>query len=263
MTLYLVISIASFLISALTLFSGFGLGTLLLPTFALFFPVNLAIAATAIVHLANNVFKFFLVGKMADWRVTLRFSGPAVVSAALGAWLLSRIGKLSPLASYRLFGHEFEVEPVKLVIGALIAAFSVFELIPSLKKISLPPKFIPLGGLVSGFFGGLSGLQGALRSMFLIRAGLTKDQFVGTTVSSAILVDISRIAVYGYAMFGAHLESLKDQGVIYPVVAAILAALAGSILSSQLLKKTTLKTIQKIVGTFLLLTSIALMGGLV
>ena len=263
MTLYLVISVASFLISALTLFSGFGLGTLLLPTFTIFFPVSIAVAATAVVHLANNVFKFFFFRKMTNWKVTLRFSVPAVISAAFGAWLLARIGGLSPLVSYRLFEHEFEIEPVKLVIGMLIATFSLFELVPSLEKISLPPKFIPLGGLISGFFGGLSGLQGALRSMFLIRAGLTKEQFVGTTVSSAILVDVSRIAVYGYAIFGTHLENIKGQGIVYPVVVAILCALAGSILSSQLLKKTTLKTIQQLVGTLLFLIAIALMGGLV
>jgi len=39
------------------LLSGFGLGTLLLPVFALFFPLPVAIAATALVHLANNFFK--------------------------------------------------------------------------------------------------------------------------------------------------------------------------------------------------------------
>jgi hypothetical protein len=39
------------LASALTLFSGFGLGTLLMPVVALFFPLDLAIAMTAMVHL--------------------------------------------------------------------------------------------------------------------------------------------------------------------------------------------------------------------
>jgi hypothetical protein len=35
--------------SGLTLFSGFGLGTVLMPAFAVFFPVPTAIAATAVV----------------------------------------------------------------------------------------------------------------------------------------------------------------------------------------------------------------------
>ena len=32
----------------------------------------------------------------------------------------------------------------------------------------------------SGFFGGLSGMQGALRSAFLARAGLSKEAFVAS-----------------------------------------------------------------------------------
>jgi hypothetical protein len=38
----------AFAVSGLTLFPGFGLGTLLMPAFALFFPIEVAVAATAI-----------------------------------------------------------------------------------------------------------------------------------------------------------------------------------------------------------------------
>ena len=63
---YLIICTAAFLVSGLTLFSGFGLGTLLLPVMALFFPIDAAIALTAIVHCLNNLFKFALLGRHAD-----------------------------------------------------------------------------------------------------------------------------------------------------------------------------------------------------
>lgn len=69
------IGATALLASGLTLFSGFGLGTLLMPVFALFFPVAVAIAATAVVHLANNLFKLALLARLADWRVVLRFGG--------------------------------------------------------------------------------------------------------------------------------------------------------------------------------------------
>ena len=69
---YVVVCAVALVVSALTLFSGFGLGTLLMPAFALFFPVPVAIAATAVVHLANNVFKVALVGRRADWSVVVR-----------------------------------------------------------------------------------------------------------------------------------------------------------------------------------------------
>ena len=54
---YLIICVVCLVTSALTLFSGFGLGTLLLPAFALFFPVDVAVGLTAIVHFLNNLFK--------------------------------------------------------------------------------------------------------------------------------------------------------------------------------------------------------------
>jgi len=80
----ILIGAIALLTSGLTLFSGFGLGTLLMPVFALFFPVPLAIAATAVVHFANNLFKFGLLSKQADWQVVVRFSVPAAIAAMAG-----------------------------------------------------------------------------------------------------------------------------------------------------------------------------------
>ncbi|MFQ6676338.1 MAG: sulfite exporter TauE/SafE family protein, partial [Fidelibacterota bacterium] len=50
------IAAVAFVASGLTLFSGFGLGSILMPVMAIFFPVEVAISATALVHLANNIF---------------------------------------------------------------------------------------------------------------------------------------------------------------------------------------------------------------
>lgn len=54
---FVMITVMAFLGSFLTLFSGFGLGTLLMPVVAIFFPVAVAVALTAFVHLVNNLFK--------------------------------------------------------------------------------------------------------------------------------------------------------------------------------------------------------------
>jgi len=54
------VCISSFIVACLTFFSGFGLGTLLLPLLSLFFPVPVAVASTAVVHLLNNVSKSVL-----------------------------------------------------------------------------------------------------------------------------------------------------------------------------------------------------------
>ncbi|OGA55934.1 MAG: hypothetical protein A3F74_03630, partial [Betaproteobacteria bacterium RIFCSPLOWO2_12_FULL_62_58] len=177
---YLIICVAAFAVSGLTLFSGFGLGTVLMPAFALFFPVPTAIAATAVVHLANNLFKVGLVGRHADWSVVWRFSIPAALAAIAGASLLAWFADLPALASYTFAGQPREVSAVKAVIGALIVLFAALELWPWFARLAFSARFLFVGGLLSGFFGGLSGNQGALRSAFLIKAGLAKEAFVGT-----------------------------------------------------------------------------------
>src|SRR3970282_1755018 len=97
--IYLVICTVALLASGLTFFSGFGLGTLLLPAFALFYPVEIAVASTAVVHFLNGLFKLTLVGRRADRRTIVRFGAPAMVAAFLGAWVLVGLAAAEPVAS--------------------------------------------------------------------------------------------------------------------------------------------------------------------
>ena len=92
----ILVAFVSMTAAALTLFSGFGLGALLMPTFAFFFPLHIAVAITGIVHLANNLFKLVLVGKHASLPVAVRFDGPSIpatASAFCGSFLGARYMK--------------------------------------------------------------------------------------------------------------------------------------------------------------------------
>ena len=109
----IIISIVAFITAILTFFSGFGLGTILTPVFMVFFPVEVAIALTGIVHFGNNIFKLFIVGKNFNKEVLLRFGIPAVIFAFIGAYLLLHIPNMEPIYSYSLFGKTFEIFPLK------------------------------------------------------------------------------------------------------------------------------------------------------
>jgi uncharacterized protein len=260
---YLIICTVALLVSGLTLFSGFGLGTLLMPAFALFFPVEVAIAATAIVHLANNLFKVGLVGRRANAGIVLRFAVPAAISAMIGALLLNYFTTIEPIAQYTLLGRVCTISVVKLVIAVMIMGFAVIELHPVFERLAFSTRLIPLGGALSGFFGGLSGHQGALRTAFLIRAGLDKEVFVGTMVVSAVVVDLSRLLIYGATFFSRDFAILKDQGGIGLVIAGSLAAFAGAFIASRFLKKITMRNIQIVVGIMLFFLSIAIGTGII
>jgi uncharacterized membrane protein YfcA len=172
----------AFFASILTFFSGFGLGTILTPVFMISFPPSEAIAMSSIVHLANNLFKISLMGKKTDMSVLFYFGIPSVGGAALGAYFLWKLRHLEPLFYYSIGNYTFEIEIIKLLIALLLFFFTLMEIYPPMIQISASKKWLPGGGLVSGFFGGLSGHQGALRTAFLIKTGLSKKTCMWTLV---------------------------------------------------------------------------------
>ncbi|OFX59750.1 MAG: hypothetical protein A2066_11300 [Bacteroidetes bacterium GWB2_41_8] len=254
----IIIVIAAFFTAILTFFSGFGLGTILAPVFAIFFPIDVAIALTGVVHFSNNLFKIALVGKNTDKTVLLRFGIPAILASFLGAWLLLEISVLPTWFEYSLWGKTFEVTPVKLIIALLLITFSILEISPSFQKVQFSKDKLMLGGVLSGFFGGLSGIQGAIRSAFLIKSGLNKEAYIATGVVIACLVDFTRLTVYASRFTAANLHENLTL-----LISATLAAITGALIGRKLLKKITLRFIQLIVAVMLMLISVALGLGII
>lgn len=235
---YAVVCSVALVASLLTLLSGFGLGTLLLPAFALFFDAATAVAMTAVVHLANNLFKSGLLARMADWEIALKFGLPGALAAIGGAQILLML----------------EGDQVKRLIGALMIAFALFDLIPRLQSLSFSRRALPVGGLISGFFGGLSGHQGALRAAFLTKLGLSATAFVATNAVIAIMVDLARIPVYAASWRGG-------QANWQLVAAACVAAFVGAVIGARLMRKTTMGFIRYLVGALMIAIGLAMVAG--
>jgi len=112
---------------------------------------------------------------------------------------------------------------------------------------------------LSGFFGGLSGNQGALRSALLLKIGLGKEAF-GTGTVSAVIVAAARTLVYGLGFYTSRFAELDG---LWPLVlAATLAAFLGASLGTRLLKKITYGAIQLIVGIMLVVIGLGMATGL-
>ena len=148
--------------------------------------------------------------------------------------------------------------PVKVVVALLMFGFAFLEIVPTFQQLECREQWLPLGGLLSGFFGGLSGHQGALRSALLVKAGLSKEQFLGTGIVIAILVDVSRLSIYS-----KHLSTtgLRENSTV--LAGATLSAFAGAWIGSRLIKKVTMCGVQRLVACFLLLIAVGLFSGLI
>ncbi len=254
----IIVSITALLTSLMTFFTGFGLGTILTPVFAIFFPIDIAIALTGIVHLLNNLFKLALVGKDANKTIVLKFGIPAIIAAFIGAKLMIRLSDLQPLFSYYLFNTELFIYPIKIIVAILMITFTMMEIIPSLKNVQFDANKLYLGGALSGFFGGLSGHQGAFRSAFLLKAGLSKEAFIATGVTIACLVDFTRLSVY----FSKFLSSGISNNATY-VISATLSAFVGAYFGKKLLKKITLNFLQLMVSILIILLAVLLGTGII
>ena len=188
----------------------------------------------------------------------IRFGVPAILASFLGAWLLVEIAGLPALYQYQVGARIFIITPVKVTIALLLIVFAILEIVPAFQKLEFNKNILPLGGVLSGFFGGLSGHQGALRSAFLIRSGLSKEAYIATGVVIACLVDFTRLSVYATRFVSAHLQDN-----LALVISATLAAIAGAFIGNKVLKKITLGFIQQLVAAMLVLLSLALGLGLI
>lgn len=234
----ILISFISLLASLLTFFSGFGLGTILTPVFALYFDLKMAIAMTAVVHLLNNLFKFVLVRKYFEKKIILSFGIPAMIFAFVGSWLLN------------ILPHT------KIIIGGLIIIFTILELTPGFNKLALDKKYLKFGGILSGFFGGLSGHQGALRTLFLKKLNLSKESFIATGVAIACLIDFSRLIVYKKTI------SITEFSNNYQLIfAATFSAFIGAYVGNKLLKKITINWLQYFISAALIIFGITMILG--
>lgn len=263
---YIIVAIIVLIGAILTFFSGFGLGTLLLPVFSLFFPLAIAVTAQALVHFSNNVFKFGMVYKHIHYPTLIRFGMPALIAAFGGAYLMTFFGTIPTLHSYTIGSHTAEMTYLKLVIGFLMIFFAWFELDKRFSDWKVEKKYLPIGGLLSGFFGGLSGHQGAFRAAFLAKSGLSKEQFIGTSNAVSLIVDSVRITTYLtipttlIAKGGKSFSETLGEGKLLLIIGVVFAFL-GTYFGKKLVQKTTITRIQQIVGIMLIIMGMSLITG--
>ena len=196
-------------------------------------------------------------GKNIDKKVLIRFGLPSVIAALIGSYLLVLIDDNIVIFSYYFFDKKIDVILVKFLISILLIIFAIIDLIPQIKDLHFDKKYLPVGGFLSGFFGGLSGNQGALRSAFLVKHGLEKSVFVATTVAISSLVDITRLSVYSTNFLNLNYSDFYQLGFF-----SVVSAVAGSFIGNKLLKKVTIEQIKKIVALLLILLGISLLIGI-
>ncbi|MEX0737002.1 MAG: sulfite exporter TauE/SafE family protein, partial [Bacteroidota bacterium] len=228
---YLIVLLATFLISAATLLTGFGVGTVLTPTFTLFYDVKTAVFLVSIVHLGNNLLKLGLFAKHVNKEILWRFGAVSIVGAVAGSLLQGVLAG----------------EIVRIALALFLIASGAGEFFPKHLSFRFPRHVDMFGGFFSGFMGGMIGNQGAIRSAYLLNYNLSKEAFIATATVIAIVIDLSRIPVY-------LLEHSGEFALVGPqLVTLTVVAFAGTLLGKRLLKSISLEKFRATVSAFILL----------
>lgn len=221
--------------SVVTLFTGFGVGTVLAPVMALYFDVKVAVFLAAIVHFFNNASRLYLYREHIDRGVIRRFGVISIVGAFLGSYAQVFIDSASLKAGF----------------GFFLVAYGLSQFVPAGTGFSIPRWLDPLGGFLSGLLGGLIGNQGAIRSLYLLNYQLEKKEFIASAALIAIVIDCTRIPVYVYTMHG----HLMANGAL--LLAVVASSVAGTMLASRVLPQVSAELFKRIV-----LGAVVLLGAL-
>lgn len=228
---YIVLVVITLITSVITLFTGFGVGTIMAPVMALYFDVKVAVFLAAIVHFFNNASRLYMYRDQVNWQVIKRFGVISIAGAFIGSYA-------------QIF---IDSQWLKSGFGLFLAVYSLSQLIPSGFALRIPERLDPLGGFLSGLLGGLMGNQGAIRSLYLLNYELEKKEFIASAALIAVAIDSTRIPVYIYTMH----NYLIDNAVLMSVV--VLTSIAGTALGGKLLPQISAELFKKVILSALLI----------
>jgi uncharacterized membrane protein YfcA len=206
---------------------GFGIGSLMTPLLAVEFGTSTAVALVTVPHAVATAVRCWRLRAHVDRVVLLRFGLLSAAGALAGALIYTRLG---PGALTR-------------VLGGLLVFTAIAQLTGWTTRWRPHGPVVAVLGLLSGFFGGIAGNQGGLRSAALTAFGLSQLGFVATATATGLLVDAARTPVYVWNSWRV-LLALEA-----PIVVATVGVLIGTIVGERMLMGLSPRSFGQAIGS--------------
>jgi len=209
----LVVFLVAAIAGGVAALSGFGIGSLLTPLLATATGMKLAVAAVSIPHFVATGARLWKLRRHVDMRTMLNFGIFSAAGGLLGA----------------LFESKANSRSLSVVFGVLLVFAGLSGLMGWMARVRFGRTAAWGAGFLSGFFGGLVGNQGGIRSAALMAFPLDKEGLVATATAIGVIVDLARMPVYVAAQ-GYALVSVSGW-----IVLALVGCLAGTFWGVRLL----------------------------
>src|SRR3989344_1425967 len=232
----ILITLLTIVASAIGTVTGFGISTIMIPVLAIVLPPVEAIFFVSIVHWFDNIWKITLFRSGLNWKLIGLFGATGLVTSYIGAALTLNIDGTILLQ----------------ILGVFLAVYAVFLLLQSKLKVPASSSAAVIGGSLSGFFAGMFGIGGAIRSAFLALFDLPKAVYIATAGAIGLMVDLTRIVTY--VAGGVTLP----QTLLYGLIIVIPVSLLGAFLGKGVVDKIPQRQFRSVVAVLIFLIGIKL-----
>jgi hypothetical protein len=229
----ILLSVFTFLTALIGTVSGFGISTILIPVMALFYPLPVVLLFVAIIHLASDIWKIIFFKKGLNWKLILGFGIPGIIFSYLGASISLSISAVI----------------LKRLLGVFLIVYVIYLFMKQRWKIPRTNLTSVAGGSLSGFFAGIFGVGGAIRSAFLSAYDLPKETYLFTAGVIALIIDVSRISKYlsGGVSMNSYLLLL--------LLVLIPLSFLGAFLAKRIVNKVPQNMFRLVIAVFLALAA--------
>lgn len=229
------IAITTLVASIIGTITGFGVSTILIPVLLFFLPLPQALLVAGVLHWFDDIWKLILFRKGVHWKLILYFGIPGILFSYLGAKLIFSIDE----------------KIILRVLGVVLIFYSFYLIFDSLEfKEKMSTAVV--GGSLSGFFAGITGLGGVIRAAFLTSFNLKKAVHLATIGAIALFVDSTRLVTY--VLSGARL----DKFIIFGFLLFIPISFCGAEIAKKIVDKIPQKKFRKVIAIFIILFALKL-----
>jgi uncharacterized protein len=221
-----IVFLAATLAGAIAALSGFGIGSVLTPLLAVQMDTKLAVAVVSLPHLAATAARFTSLKGELDKRVFWNFGLLSAAGGLGGALLNAHAGG----------------KALTIVFACLLLFAGISGLTGLTERMRFGRYTAWAAGAVSGFFGGLVGNQGGIRSAALLGFSIPKEAYVATATAIGLIVDGARMPVY----YATEWHGIFSEWRV--MVVAIVGVLVGTFAGVRILRRISERTFRRSVS---------------
>jgi uncharacterized membrane protein YfcA len=230
--------LVSFLAGMTASVAGFGIGSLLIPLVSIRTGTKIAIALVSLPHFLGTALRFWLLKAKVNRKILIRFG------------LLSAIGGLAGALLHTFFVSDI----LRIVFSTMLIVAGTIGVLKISERLRFGKIGAAVAGFASGFFGGLVGEQGGIRSVALLNFDVEKEAFIATATATGLIVDAVRMPTYFLT------QSNQISEFLFLIVLTSIPVLFGTLAGNVVLKripeaffKRTVSLLILVLGIFLLI----------